>query len=89
MPTFVKQAGNVTRSFLVLNCRMKFGLVHVDFESGSLRRTPKDSLYFMRDLIEYRQLPIPSAAPAVLSAVLHTALAVLVVLQRPICFEVQ
>ena len=39
-----------------LVARTKYGVVHVDFESRSLRRTPKQSLFFLRDFIESREL---------------------------------
>ncbi|XP_034244999.1 myrosinase 1-like [Thrips palmi] len=43
--------------------KLKFGVVHVDHASGSLRRTPKDSLFFLRDVIRERGLPsLPSLA---------------------------
>ncbi|XP_052123578.1 lactase/phlorizin hydrolase-like [Frankliniella occidentalis] len=36
--------------------KSKFGLVHVDFESGTLNRTPKASLLFYKRVIEHRML---------------------------------
>ncbi|KAK3922676.1 Myrosinase 1 [Frankliniella fusca] len=41
--------------------KSKFGLVHVDFTSGSLKRTPKASLFFYRQFIQQRGLPVDTA----------------------------
>ncbi|XP_034244905.1 myrosinase 1-like [Thrips palmi] len=45
---------------------VKIGLVHVDFNSPNRTRTPKESLYFMKDIIASRRVTkyeVPSSSP--------------------------
>ncbi|KAK3922656.1 Beta-glucosidase 42 [Frankliniella fusca] len=51
----------------------KMGIVHVDFDSANLTRTPKDSLYWFKSVIAsrsvpYAERPSASAAPPATSA---------------------
>ena len=44
----------------VINYSERFGIYHVDFSDPNRKRTPKNSVNFLKDVIRTRQLP-PSA----------------------------